>query len=191
MAGKVYIVEGYDMVGKSYFLNNILKERYERDDEYIVLQDFKSKFGYVDNKYGISTKQAWLIGASWIHMLVNMKNSGNLNCDVYIDRGILSNVAYDGDNEYLRTHYISDMRVLDAKVLYLKHGNLASAKTNYQMSKVDSGRTNDRFDDFKSFEDYMKSYENYDKKFMKAVEYLKSQDVSVDILMMRNSRRVI
>jgi thymidylate kinase len=180
---EIIVYEGFEMVGKTTSI-----DRRSQGTDAIVLKDFKDKFGYGDNRYGIDHTKSWIIGASWFH-LINEVLSLDDDKSIIIDRGLLSSIVYTMMSDvavsskthiqYLLDQMVSDYRKSKAKIVYLYHDDKSIAEKFYnQASKGRAG--SDQFDKYMSFDHYWETYLQYHSKFTVIADLLRTYGIPVE-----------
>lgn len=162
-----YMIEGFDMVGKTTFLNRYLSDH----------QIYHCNHDLTDDTIG--RENSWTIGYGVIDFLEQVDTKP---CHLVIDRGVFSSYVYSR---------IYQNRQLDKKVLdwyknnnffkssvghiYLKHHDSSTAEKIFdfaQNREKNPNKLSDKYDQFKSFNDYWIFYSNADLLFKEAYNYI-------------------
>lgn len=162
------MVEGFKRVGKDTFLNKKFKE-----GAIVINYD---DLGLKDKAYGCGQESAWIVGATLSKLPYNDK--------IYLNRGILSTLYYQNDNEnlmnYLYEDYSENMFCNNIKIIYIRHKDRSIAHRNFISRSVDLRK--DDHDDFADFEDYWLAYNEYDSRMLWYLEGFKFRGIDVEII---------
>lgn len=163
----ICIVEGFDIVGKSTFINYQLPE-YEL---YYYNHDISDET--------IGRSNACILGMNVIDFLSQVKPKEK----IIINRGIFSSIVYEKlyNNNILPDIVIdyyknSEYFHNNIDIIYLMHDSRASAEILYQNSlhrPLNPNELNQEYDRFESFNDYWSIYMRAHNLFMNAFEDLK------------------
>jgi thymidylate kinase len=183
---EIRVFEGFEMVGKTSSIERIKN----KSKNATVLVDFKDKFGYGDNKYGIDHKKSWVIGASWFHLLNELKDVVPSDHLIIIDRGLLSSVVYtmmtnvgqagSTHTGYLMSDMITDYKKLGASIHYLYHDDMNVARKMYECATTSNRVGSDKFDKYESFEHYWDTYLDYHERFSVISDLLTTMGIAVE-----------
>lgn len=152
----VFVVEGYEMVGKSEFISSYLDEAltYRPSYEDINLNNY------------VPGNSRSLLGLTVMDFL--SQNPEIFKRDLVLDRGLLSGILYaqlypeNGTSiEEEMNNFVELYRKMNSKIIYLYHDNKDLAYQMFESSKTRA--TNDSAFDPNTFEEYWDTYVNADK----------------------------
>ena len=161
----IYIIEGYDGVGKDYYVKNNLSEK----DFYRPNHELLDKF--------ISRNDSYLVGFSIFDFLSRIRKTG---VEVIINRCIASSLVYSElYNGRLHLHpnldeliefYKNNRHFQEANHIHVCHSSMESARKIYNL--MSNRSDNEELDEFDGFLDYWKCYCNAELAFSKYYKML-------------------
>lgn len=149
----IFVVEGYEMTGKSTFIKKYLSD-------YAVYRP--NYEGYDFDKY-IPRNSRSLLGIELLNFIRN--NPGVINKGVVLDRSLPSGIVYSKLYPFNGTpidkkdieKLVEIYKDVNAKIIYLYHPDSEYARKMYEASLKDSDHS-DIYDKFESFGMYWGKY---------------------------------
>lgn len=174
---KVIIIEGYEMVGKSTFIESlpvVFGSDYTNNHVKIYRPSYESiKYDEVIGKgnrvvLGMSVLDYFYSNSDYMDTLI-------------MDRGIVSSIVYrdmynqdSGLTDDVVDNYIDFISKVSPVIVYINHLNDATAKYKYDKS-VEEREVIDQYDKFNTFEEYYESYKSFDNKFKEVISRLSNK----------------
>lgn len=158
---KVFIVEGFDMVGKTTAIKNFLPDY----DTYFANHDLTDKV--------VGRDKSWVIGYGVLDLLSQIHSR---DIKLVINRGVASSyvysILYDDqsslDERVLQWYRHNDFFVNQVGHIYVSHFNEVSARQIYENSlhrETNPNELSAKYDRFNSFEEYWELYQEADRLF--------------------------
>lgn len=164
---KVVVVEGFDMVGKSTWVNEVLG----------TYQQYTPDHDLTDSTVGRSN--SWTIGYGIFDLLSQVGYSGE---GIVINRGVASSYVYPQiynqnplDLQVIEWYKGNKFFKEETSVLYFFHESQESARVIYENSQKrqkNPNKLSDKMDQFKDFEDYWSTYTKAHRLFVEAFNKL-------------------
>ena len=160
------VLEGFEMVGKSYLLNGI-KEKYEEYNQPVLA--YRPDWEGSLNDKVISRGNRYIPGIVLFDIWKNLNSTSKpkLLLDRWLASTYVYSIMYDQEQD---CKYISDMIKghedavgSDMKLIFIYkcHKNNDEAREFYDMAINDNDHS-DKYDKFEDFEDYYRNYEKAD-----------------------------
>lgn len=165
--GKLVLVEGFDMVGKS----TLIKELYPNHSKYHATHDLTDETVGRDN--------SWTIGYGVVDMLSQMYSNGIPN--LVIDRGVISSYVYtklsgkEFDSKIMEYYKNNKFFKENIRHILVVHQDKVSAKLIYDRSQsrtLNPNKISAELDKFDTFGEYWKQYEKAMNLFIEAYSIL-------------------
>lgn len=163
----VYIVEGFDILGKTTFIDTVMKS----------YSKYTASHDVTDSTIG--RNNSWAIGYSILDFLSQVPVSSK----VIIDRGIFSSIVYAClyepyipiSEEVIKWYLNSEFFNSKVGHIYLTHRDKNTARRIYEIAQKRVRSTNaitDKYDSFSDFEHYWETYLKFDKAYRDAYQML-------------------
>lgn len=175
----ICIVEGFDMVGKSLYVSRFMS-KYKQYTPNHDLTDMT-----------VGRGKSWVIGYGIIDFLSQVHDDNNSN--VVINRGICSSIVYgdiyeNGEVGPETISYYKNSKFFheNVDILYFCHSSKNIAEIIYNKSQSRSVNPNEisaKYDKFKSFEDYWKTYCEFDEAFRRSFDLLNIKPYCIQTLL--------
>lgn len=156
----IYIVEGFDGVGKDYYVEHNFPDK----DFYRPNHELFDQF--------LGRQESWVIGCSIFDFLSRLDRT---KVEVVINRSIASSLVYSElYNGRLHIHpkldkliefYKNNRHFQEANHIHICHADMASARKIYQMTT--QRPDNEEYDIFDGFDEYWKRYSLAETMFSK------------------------
>lgn len=161
LKSKLVIVEGFDLTGKSYFI-----EKFSKLYGYKL---WEPKYSTEINNRVIPYDDRYSLGVG----LIDLVESRIVDSRVIVNRGLISGVVYNNMYhqgistmvnkefyDYATSKYSNPDLI---HTIYITHTDERDAEVLYNNSKKRSG--NESYDRFDSFEEYMEFFRMFDQEF--------------------------
>lgn len=168
----ILVVEGYDMVGKSTLISNLVSIMstldFHRVRPVVVFRPDYDNLCYDDV---IDKSNRLVIGLSVLDFIRSDKNYNKLTI---FDRGLPSGIVYSAlyqDNKLNKCmidSYIDLYLNMKTCILYINHESKSSAMVKYNKSILDNNHEDD-YDKFSSFDEYYSTYLKFNKEFISTI----------------------
>ncbi|AMM44932.1 hypothetical protein SP15_134 [Bacillus phage SP-15] len=173
---RLYVLEGYEMVGKTEFIDSYLQHAFK----------FRPSYEDLNLREFIPGNSRSLLGVTVLDFL--SQNPVLINRDMVFDRGLLSGLLYaklypqNGTNiEQDIDRFLGMYRMMDTKVVYLYHTDKEYARDMFESSK--SRTTNDASFDPPTFDKYWDEFSRTHEWAIEILEkYFASSGVSYTMI---------
>lgn len=168
---KVLIVEGFESVGKTHFINSISSTSHD-----VKVWDPRKIYDLSsDSTKIVPYEYRYVLNLALIDLAMNNLLTDNL---VVVDRGLISGVVYSvakgQDNNVLSLEFLNIVKELYTSGLvhniYIKHDNKDTAYKLYDCSLNDNS-VKESYDRFSGFDEYYSEHAKFDRLFS---HYLKT-----------------
>lgn len=176
---KLLIVEGFESVGKTHFINNV------------VVSNKNIKAWSPRKIYDLSTDSTEVVPYDHRYVLnlaiIDLAKEGLLSDEVVmVDRGLISGVVYslakNQENQLLTPGFLEVVKKLYTSKsvynIYLSHPSIEVADKLYHLTQEDSS-VKESYDKFSDFDEYVQEYKKFNKLYMYYLDKLCGSNYSV------------
>lgn len=172
---KIIIVEGFDFTGKSYFIEKFSKLHGYKLWEPKYDSDLNNKVLPYNDRYSLGMG------------LIDLVESKIVDTKVIVNRGLPSGIVYNNMYhqsiptminkefyDYALKKYSNPKLI---HTIYIAHTDIKNARLIYENSQKRNG--NESYDEFGSFENYVKLYNRFHKQYMMALKSICKDNFTV------------
>lgn len=174
----VDVVEGFDMVGKTTYIHDILMKQYKE-------KGYQCMYYHPDydfyNQVDPSRDSMYLVGYGIFDFIEsNLDTLKSLNLSIIIDRGVLSSIVYsDNMSDEFKNVLLQSYNKLQSIKNYTTLHYVSTTKDNaehlYHKSQLRSD--NELLDRYENFESYYNKYLKYHNKYCRLLTSINYKDI--------------